>query len=165
MNPIRDNTFYIDNSAIELITTCPWLAYASIIRRRRPATESAALRFGGFLHQVLDYRYHQIALNLPWTEDQMITLASKLFGDSPLETEGWRNFDSAVKVIRAYNRRYPQAQETSTIPVLSNRRPYVEMPFAVDTHKTIRGVNIIYTGRIDLNEIEPDGSAYIVAPT
>jgi hypothetical protein len=134
---------------IELITTCPWLAYASIIRRRRPSSDSPALRFGGFIHQVLDYRYRAMGLGIEWTEEAMVALATDLFTKSPLEHEGWRNLDTAVKVIRGYNAHYTAARERFTIAMNPQGQPYVEQPFACDTHRTLRGHRIIYTGKID----------------
>src|ERR1043165_834972 len=149
MKPLQPDVFYVDNTIVELITTCPWLSYASVIRRRRPTDESAALRFGGFIHQALDYRYKQIGLGQSWSEGKMITLLDGLFRNTPLETEGWRNFDTAVKVVRAYNRRYCDGQDfhkISTNP--KTGLPYVEQPFACDTGKVIRSRRIIYIGRI-----------------
>jgi hypothetical protein len=156
----RDGCFFVDNSKIELITTCPWAAYAAIILRRRPAEESAALRFGGFIHKAVEYRNICIALGKPFVEDEQLKLLSKLFTENPLENEGWRNFDSAVKAIRGYNAFYPPEQEDFKIAKNAKGEPFVEQPFAVDTGETIRGWRIIYTGRIDVKIERADGSTY-----
>src|ERR1039458_9874711 len=87
LSPLRDGCFFVDNSMLELITTCPWQAYASIVRRKRPATESSALRFGGFIHKALEFRNRTTALGQPWTEHQQVEMLSTLFASSPLETQ------------------------------------------------------------------------------
>lgn len=161
-SPIRDGCFFVDNSSIELITTCPWLAYVSIIRRLRPEGESSALRFGGFIHQAMEYRDRLTGLGKDWNENDQIALLTKLFTETPLETEGWRNLDNAVKVIRAYNAFYLKGKEDYTIATNpTTGQPYVEQPFACDTGKTIRGLRIIYTGRIDRKVVMPDASSFI----
>jgi len=162
MNPIRDGCFFVDNSAIELITTCPWLAYASIIRQRRPADDSPALRFGGFIHKALEYRNRLTGEGKPWSEQAQIALLSKLFADSPLEFEGWRNLQSAITAIRGYNAYYPPGKEDYKVATnQTTGQPYVEQAFAVDTHKVIRGLRIIYTGRIDVKKITSAGAKII----
>jgi hypothetical protein len=162
-SPIRDNCFYVDNSTIELITTCPWLAYASIIRQRRPAMESSALRFGGFIHQALELRHRMLWMNQELKasgmttkvseaeiENAQIKLLSDLFTASPLESEGWRNLAAAVLCIRGYNAQYPLAGQQHLIATNPmNGRALVEQPFACDTHTDIHGLRVIYTGRID----------------
>lgn len=144
---------------IEQMTTCPWLAYASIIRRRRLSGESPALRFGGLLHRVLAYRYRMQWHDKPFDERAQIRALQHLFTSTPCELEGWRNCDNAIKAIRGYNSNYAKEDfHVATNPFTSF--PYVEQPFAVDTHKTIRGRKIIYVGRIDLKVVFPDKSTY-----
>jgi hypothetical protein len=160
LSPLRDGCFFVDNSMLELIQTCPWLAYASIVRHKRPATESSALRFGGFIHKALEFRNRATALGQPWTEHQQIEMLSTLFAASPLETEGWRNLASAVLAIRGYNAHY--FKDDYTVAQNAKGEPYVEQPFAVDTHRVVRGWRVIYIGRIDLKKVLPNGFQIIV---
>lgn len=146
---------------IEQFTTCPWLAYATVVERRRPSGESAALRFGGLIHQVLAWRSLQQANGKEINENELVALTNKLFAENPLELEGWRNADSAVKLLRFYNAHYPNEEfKTDTNTTQGQQTPYIEQPFAVDTHRTVRGRRIIYTGRIDKKVRYPDGSTY-----
>jgi len=82
-------------------------------------------------------------------EPAMIRLLDWNFRNNPCEFEGYRNFDNMVKAIRAYNSFYPKEDFAIDINPRTGF-PYVEQPFAVDTHKMIRGRRIIYIGKIDL---------------
>lgn len=149
VEPLTKDHFLVDNSMIEDITTCPWLAYGSIVRRLRPRGDAPPLRFGGFLHRALGYRYKITGFGKPWSEDCQVRILSKVFERNPCAMEGYRNCDNAVKVIRGYNLAYPK----DNFEVMVNSKtghPFVEQPFAVDTHRTLRGRKIIYTGKIDL---------------
>lgn len=149
MKPLTADHFMVDNSMLEDITTCPWLSMASILQRRRLAGDAPALRFGGFLHRALGYRYKITGFGKQWTEDCMIRILSRLFEHNPCDNEGYRNFENSVKVVRGYNQHYPK--DDFKIAVNSSTgHPYVEQPFAVDTHRKVRGRSIIYMGRIDL---------------
>jgi len=161
MIPLTSDTFLVDNSMLEFITTCPYLAYQSIVRRRRPAGDSPPLRFGAFIHNALAYRYaneHDSELDHP-IERRMLDILSDNFRATPCELEGWRSYDNAVKVIRAYNTFYPK-EDFFVAENVATHAPYVEQPFAVDTHQIIRGRRIIYTGKIDLKVVFPDHTKY-----
>lgn len=152
MIPLSANTFMVDNSMIDLITTCPWLSYAGIIRRRRPAADSAALRFGGFVHEALALRYRGASL------DDQINLVQRLFAANPIDVEGWRNCDSAVKTLHAYAEFWKNEFDDLTIETNpTTGLPYVEQQFAIDTRATVRGRRIIYCGKIDAKLRRRDG--------
>lgn len=146
---IPDNTLYIDNSAIELITTCPFLAYATLIRRRVPNSMAPALRFGRHIHTALEFRYKCMAQGLDWTTDrrnEQSSLLTNAFATDPLEDEGWRNVDTAQALIDTYNTKYPN----EGLRILEvNCEHIVEKPFTIFVG-VINGINIIYIGRIDL---------------
>ena len=143
---IPDNTLYIDNSSIELITICPFLAYATLIRRRVPAAPQPALRFGRHIHSALEYRYKCMANSIPFDENHQATELSANFANDPCDEEGWRNADTARDLISAYNTKYPN-EDLRILKV--NGEFIVEKSFTIFTGR-IRGINIIYTGRIDL---------------
>jgi hypothetical protein len=122
------------------------------------ADSRAALRFGDYAaHKPLAYRYLHEAQGLPWTEDSQIALMEDLFTSNPCQTEGYRNFANAVKVICAYNR-----DKTANQPYRIKRHPQtlvpmVEMAFACLLKDKIRGFSISYCGRIDLVVEETNG--------
>jgi hypothetical protein len=150
MNRLSDGCFFVDNGLIEHITTCPWKAYAAFILSRRTAGESAALRFGRHIHTALAYRNKMDFYQKNWSEETQVKILENRFSHTPLEDEGWRNFDSAVKVIKGYNRN--SSLDTIQSKLLAHPKtgfPLVEQPFAIDTHRTILGWRIIYIGRID----------------
>jgi hypothetical protein len=148
MTSLTPSHFLVDNSKLELITTCPQLAYLSIIRSLRPSGESPALRYGGFIHRALAYRYRRIGQGHEWSEDVQIRILQHAFTKAPCDIEGWRNLDSAVKTIRAYNAAW--IADSVVVAKRSNGLPLVEQPFAVDTGVTLHGRRIVYIGRIDL---------------
>lgn len=137
---------FVDNSFIELLTTCPWKCWASSVAKRRLASETPALRLGSHIHATLAYRYKIEAFGKPYNQDVQFRILSKRFERTPCETEDWRNLDTAQKVIEAYNTSHPI--EPFDI-VNHNGFPLVEKPFAVEAGQ-IGDVTIIYTGRIDL---------------
>jgi hypothetical protein len=150
--PLIDNCLFLDNSTIERITTCPTAADYYFIQRRELDSSAAPLRYGGIIHKAMEYRYRN---QQSFDESEQLTLVTDLFNQSPIESEGWRNSDSASKLIRAYNRMYPETLPIAILPArivkgkLLPSEPIIEMPFACYIG-TIANVKIIYTGRIDL---------------
>ena len=145
--PLVEGCLFLDNSKIELITTCPTAAYYYICCKRELASERSALRFGTFIHAALAYRYK----NQPtWSESAQLALLSDLFTASPLESEGWRNLDSASKLLRAFNALHPASSDVMLWPKGHKLagEPMIEVPFAAYIG-TVRGIKIIYMGRID----------------
>ena len=148
MSHFQDKTFFVDNSAIELLTTCPWRAYASIIRKRTLVAEQPALRFGGHIHAALAYRYRRIAQGKVPCPDVQMRILSTRFARTPLESEEWRNVNTAQDVITSYNERY-SSEPLDTDVVHHNGFPLVEKPFAVIAGERL-GWRIVYIGRIDM---------------
>lgn len=155
MTSLTSTHFLVDNSKLDLITTCPQLAYLSIIRSLRSSSESPALRYGGFIHRALAYRYRRLGQGRQWTEDVQIRILQHCFTKTPCEIEGWRNLDSAVKTIRSYNTAW--ANDKVVVAKKSNGTPLVEQPFAVDTGVVLHGRRIVYIGRIDLVLVTASG--------
>ena len=147
MTILTNNVLTIDNSALELITTCPRKAYFSLIRRRRIEAEQPALRFGGHIHSALAYRYKREAMLKPWSEEKQLTILERRFVATPCIDEGWRNLGMAQKVIQHYNEQH-LLEPFDVLRGGSNNLPLVERPFALYMGK-IGETSIVYTGRID----------------
>lgn len=143
---LTSDHFLVDNSTIELLTTCPWLAYAKVIRRRTLAVDQPALRFGGHLHAALAFKYRRMAHGKKVDNDTFNRILSKRFEMSPCFNEEWRDVNMAQQVLEEYNNHY--ASEQLHIAELKGF-PLVEKPFAVYAG-TIGKRKIIYIGRIDL---------------
>jgi len=159
MNRFNDGCFLVDNGLIERMTTCPWKTYASVILGRKPSGESTALRFGRHIHSALAYRNRMDFYKAAWKEETQVKLLEHLFAKTPMEFEGHRNLDSAVKVIKGYNADPMMSNNTHSIMAHpKNGFPLVEQPFAIDTHRVISGHRIIYIGRIDRVMQLPEGA-------
>lgn len=152
----KDGCFFIDGSGLSVIQECPTKAYNILIRRRRAAGESPALRLGHHIHEALAYRNKAIASKQPWSEEEQIKLLEELFTSTPCESEDWRNLDFAKQVIQHYNEQFGlESPEIFINP--ANGQPVVEHSLAVDTGEVVQGWRIIYIGRIDYLSVEKDG--------
>jgi len=147
---------FVDNSLIELITTCPWKAYTSVIRKRRLAGENPALRQGSHVHAALAYRYKQLAYGKTPSLDVENRILTKRYEKTPCEAEEWRNLDMASNALRAYNENYP-FEPFEVVRYGPHNLPFVERPFAVELPEVIEGVRIFYVGRIDLLVLTAQG--------
>ena len=158
MTRFQDGCFLVDNSLIEKITTCPTKADFAYGQNRVPAGNQAALRFGLHIHSALALRNAKLFANVENDEEEQIALLTKDFTDTPLEDEGWRNLDSAVKVIKGYNA--CKIFNKSDEHILAHPKtggPLIEQSLAIDTKRVISGHRIIYIGRIDRIMKLPDG--------
>jgi hypothetical protein len=144
---LRDGVFYIDNSGIELITTCPWKAYAQLILRRTVADPQPALIFGGHVHAALDYCYRRIALGMdPDLPNQLGLLEQRWQAEGGSTGDDWRSLGMAQEIVRKYHSEY--GLETFDV-LMHNGQPFVEQPFAIYLGEVL-GIKIIYIGRMDL---------------
>ncbi len=170
--PLVDgNTLIIDNSSMEVFTTCPRAAEYSICHRRKSNSDSAALRFGGIIHKALDVRYRaatSMHAQSPEVEAVMLAVLNKEFEAwTPAEDE-FRNHSFAVELIHRYGHQYPfESFEVARFP---DGKPCVEIPFAlplgsleINEDMWVRDVatgeislryigtlNVVWTGKIDL---------------
>ncbi len=145
-------TIVLDNSQIELITTCPTKANYAINMRRRSSAPAPAQRLGAHIHSALALRYEREALGQPWTEADQFKLLESAFASDPCEAEGWRTLSMAQKVIHHYNEHYDlEKLDIQMIKDVAENRlvPLVEKPFAY-TLGEIAGYVVVWTGRIDL---------------
>lgn len=158
--PLIDNNFFIDNSTLELLTTCPRsMEYAKLYKRviNKPAP---ALNFGSGLHLALETRYTKYRNDKPSDAcfaDQVEAMAQH-FAANPQPDEDPRSLNWAVEVIKRYNQQYNT--EPFNILVDAAGVPLVELPFTLPLYK--RGdIHINYIGRIDL-PVMWDGSVWII---
>lgn len=147
-----NNVFYCDNSGIETITACPYLAYVELLLRRSPEGDDSALVFGGHIHRAMDYRYNMMARCKsvrPETYNRLFDWcwSKQSTGDD------WRSLGMACEIMRLYEQTY--LMEPFEV-VVDAKGPYVERPFAVHFGE-YNGIDIIYMGKIDLKVCERGG--------
>ncbi len=138
--PLLDgDTLIIDNSSLELQTTCPRSAQYGLCMRRRTTGEKVALKFGGIAHKVLETRYLSAAPlyeQTPMVQNTMIAVAETEFngieGVKPAfhpPEDDYRTLDRMIALVEAYGKNYPH--EPFDIIRLPDGRPFVEVPFAL----------------------------------
>lgn len=125
---LTDGSWLIDNSSMEYLTTCPRSAQFYLHQRRESAAPRSALRFGGIIHEVLEYRYRHFGPSVSADERQALySILSKAFETYVPDPEDFRNLDFAVRVIDKYLETYPvESTETYKLP---NGQPAIEVPF------------------------------------
>lgn len=164
--PLIDGKLFIDNSFIELLTTCPRALQYNSLLRRIGAGENAALNFGTAIHHALEYRYRNYRNVSPdlFLEDELAVLLGAYFDEHPCPEDDWRNLNWAIEVMKKYNERY--ANEPFNLLVGDDGVPLVEMSFALPLFK-YNGwflkplgeepmIEVVYTGKIDLPVIWDD---------
>lgn len=163
--PLIDGAFFIDNSTLEYMTTCPRAFEYKALNKRISAESRPALNFGGAIHTALEVRY-RLAGNEP--VDDAVELAQMAalelhFQERPIDNN-YRTLDLATQIITTYNRRYL----SEAFDILANEadgKPLVELSFA---HKlgdfAYRGgvVPVYYMGRIDLLVWWPKGHLFVI---
>lgn len=157
MNRFQSDCFLVDNGLVEHITTCPTKANYKYVYGKSTAAESAALRFGRNIHTALAYHNKMQFFGKEPKEDVQLRILENRFLTTPTELEGWRNLDSAIKVIRGYNAS-PMGREAHIKAHPVTGLPMVEHPFAIDTKRVVQGYRIIYIGRIDRTTKMPEGT-------
>lgn len=157
--PLLDNVLYIDNSSMELFTTCPRQAYYYIIRRLELNRDRVALDFGGAFHTVLEYLYKKYGTGYRSAADNqdVINFAAKTIqvkldevqtkqreqaiiaaqGGLPLPPilitpeDDYRTVGYLVDAVALYVNQYP-AEAFTLVPLPSRPSvPSVEIPFAM----------------------------------
>ena len=150
--PLKDGVFYIDNSSMELFTTCPRQAYLYIIRRLELNRSRIALDFGGAFHNALEYLYKKYGNTYRSIAEN--TDVIQYTATLPLATpeDDYRTSSYLVDGISKYLNDHPA--EVWVPMTLPNGQPAVEIPFAmpigtVDT-ASFGTITIVWTGKIDL---------------
>jgi hypothetical protein len=162
--PLTEGTLLIDNSTIELITTCPRRYEYSSLEKKRLAEERPALSFGTAIHEALSVRYLHGAefIDGPKIEEKQVAVLTNHFAANTPPDGDHRGLNLAVECIQQYNRAYPS--EPFTVAELSGK-PAIEIPFVLPL-TTLRSdrlgeVPILYTGRIDMVVLE-DNQIYVL---
>ena len=129
--PLIDGAFFIDNSTLELLTTCPRALEYNRLFRRVAAAAKPSLAFGSAIHLALDYRYRNCRNNPPdaLEESEQAAVLAKFFSDNVPPEDDFRNLNWAIEVIKRYNQTYQV--EPFNILVDEKGEPMVEMPFAL----------------------------------
>ena len=175
--PLVDGVLYIDNSSMELFTTCPRQAYYYIIRKLELNRDRVALDFGGAFHTVLEklYKTYGTAYRSAADNQAIIDFAASAITHKPTPEEeqfreaahkrgellppvlctpedDYRTVSYLVDGVRKYLNQYPA--EAFEIAKLPDGSPAVEMPFAMPIgtiETTLWGkVAVMWTGKIDM---------------
>lgn len=144
--PLLDNCLFLDNSALELISTCQRQAQYYILHKREKASDRSALKFGGILHKMLEANYRNLSASPDLRLSLMLDAATEGFASWSPDPSDYRNYDSAVGFAQRYIKEYPI--EEFEVPVSR-----VELPFATPIGEFAIGgrtIKIIWQGRIDL---------------
>ena len=153
--PLVDNCLFIDNSMLELLTTCPRALEYSKLHRRIGSAAKPSLTFGSALHLALEHRYRLCGSDVctALEESDISKVLQEFYArpeNLPPEDE-WRNLNWCIEVFKRYNLRYKV--EPFNLIVNEKREPLIELPFALelcrrDVHE--KEIRVMYCGRIDL---------------
>ncbi len=164
--PLVDGAMFIDNSTLELLTTCPRALEYSRLFRRVSAAAKPSLSFGSAIHLALEWRYRNCKNQPPdaLEESEQSATLSKFFAENPVDEDEFRNLNWAVEVIKHYNQAYQV--EPFNVLVDAAGVPLVELEFALHlfdywaadglecyvngVKKTLYDIPVYYSGRIDL---------------
>ena len=159
--PTADPKVYeinFDNSSLELYTTCKRKAQMYSITRREPAVTGAALFFGTVAHGALTIRKSAMVTGNPAWETEQVDYIIRKYTENPSAIEEWRTPDLLIDVIKAYNKRWPLAEEPFTIVDAFIEKSFrlflgdaeVEATLQTPTGPVyVESLRIYYTGRLD----------------
>jgi hypothetical protein len=106
--PLIDGCLFVDNSMLELLTTCPRALEYNQLHKRVAANEKPSLNFGSAVHLALEYRYQKYQSRL--LDDQynqdVAHLLSDFFDEHPCPLDDFRNLNWAIEVVKQYNATY-----------------------------------------------------------
>lgn len=105
----------IDNSSLEVFTTCPMSAYYKLVLKREAHARNAALTFGGALHEGLELFLHdQYSQQTGGVHNDFTRAAQKdledqrvlrFFTENPAPPDEYRTVTNALAVLSAYRQR------------------------------------------------------------
>lgn len=110
--PLINGALLVDNSMLELLTTCPRQLEYNKLHKRISANESPSLTFGSAIHLGMELRYKTCG-NLPTDpvyDSNISSLLEKFFLAHPVPVEDYRNFNWALQVLHRYNAKYQQEE-------------------------------------------------------
>lgn len=140
-----DNTLFLDNSALELISTCKRQAELYILHKREKNADRPALRFGGIIHKALEALYLNQGKPIQELKGLMLTAITKGFDAWTPEAEEFRNYDCACSFISRYLEEYPV--EPFTVHSVETS---FTVDFGVFTMSDGTEIKVVWQGRIDL---------------
>lgn len=166
--PLVDGALFVDNSMLELLTTCPRALEYNKLHKRIGAVAKPALNFGTAIHLALEHRYKTYTNREP--DDQLnseiASLLTKHFDLNTQPIDDYRTLNWAMEIVKKYNDKY--RHEPFQLLTDGEGKPMVELSFALPLF-TWRGqvweherpelggsfkknveIPVIYTGRIDL---------------
>ena len=144
----KDGALFLDNTALEKITTCPRSAFYYLVRKREGDGKKGALNFGSGVHEGLAYRYSNAGVyNDGECRQKSCEKTHEHFLLNPQPDDEWRTADLAVRVVDKYCNE--NITEIFTVNKDSIGKPVVECGFAVPIGE-IDGIPIIWTGKIDV---------------
>lgn len=177
------NTLIIDNSSLEVDTTCPRAAHYHLGLRIKSSKEKSALEFGRIIHKALDVRYRTCAsmyAQTPEVEAAMLAVLEQEFSKWSPPEDDFRTHSFAVELINRYGITYPF--ESFEIVRLPDGRPFIEVPFALPlgtleikddllvrdivtneiAPRYVDTINLVWSGKIDLAYRASSGGLYIL---
>lgn len=108
--PLIDGALFVDNSMLELFTTCPRALQYNKLNKRVLSAEAPALNFGSAIHLALELRYKTFGNGPvdPTYQVSVTELLTEHFESFPCPMDDYRNLNWALEVIRRYNIKYQQ---------------------------------------------------------
>ncbi len=169
--PLVDGAFFIDNSTLELLTTCPRSLEYNRLFKRISAGAKPSLHFGSAIHLALEWRYKNCRNQPPdaLEESEQVKVMADFFAkpENVPPEDDHRNLNWAVEIIKHYNQNYQI--EPFNILVDKDDKPLVEMPFALHLFDAalnpgiyvpggkdgaeptkIHSIPVYYSGKVDL---------------
>ena len=153
---LTDGVFYIDNSSMELFTTCPRQAYYYLIRKLELNRSRIALDFGGAVHSALEYRYARYGVDYLTREasQDILNYTARLGDTLKCPEDDYRNRGYLMDAVAKYIGDYP-AEQFRLLPLPSDSSKFaVELPFAMPigtvATQAFGDVKVVWTGKIDL---------------
>lgn len=143
---------YIDNSSMELFTTCSRQAEYYLVRKVELNRDCIALSFGEAFHDVLRFIYTEFGTAYRNTEQnsRIVAYAANLVLPTP--EDDYRTTSYLVSAVLKYLSTYPA--EPYTIATMPSGIKAVEVPFmfplGVIVSPIYGRITVMWTGRIDL---------------
>jgi hypothetical protein len=163
-----DYILRIDNSTLETFQACSRASEFQCIERRQKQP-SAALAFGGAIHEGLEVLYRDGFVNLPRAIVACQTALDRVKFRDPDE---WRTPACAEETLRRYVDTYQS--HDPICPIVSDGQLFIEQPFSLTIGEVtlnahiakldlfVRKLTILWSGRIDIAAHYGDANAYVV---
>lgn len=149
----------IDNSSLEVFTTCPQSAYYKLVLKREAHARNAALTFGGALHEGLEaFLFDQWQKQNDGgfvTEEEQNQRILRFFTENPAPLDEYRTVQNALAVLAAYRERAALPDYTWEIQSDSSG-PIIERAFELPLGVIEVGANINVPSMQD-----PSGFTYV----